>query len=113
MTDCYESDLCITRAGATSLAEISLMEKPFIAIPLPSAKDNHQMDNAKFFMKLKDVVGFLNQKNLNQDNLLKLLLDIINNNSEYTSKRENLKKVNYKNSWNEINQKLNRIINEN
>ena len=30
-----ESDLCITRAGATSLAEISIMNKPFIAIPLP------------------------------------------------------------------------------
>jgi UDP-N-acetylglucosamine--N-acetylmuramyl-(pentapeptide) pyrophosphoryl-undecaprenol N-acetylglucosamine transferase len=27
------SDLCITRAGATSLAEISILNKPFIAIP--------------------------------------------------------------------------------
>ena len=42
------SDLCITRAGATSLAEISILNKPFVAIPLPSAKDNHQMKNAQF-----------------------------------------------------------------
>ena len=51
------SDLCITRAGATSLAEISILNKPFIAIPLPSAKDNHQMKNANF-MKKWDVAGF-------------------------------------------------------
>ena len=32
-----KSNLCITRAGATSLAEISIMNKPFITIPLPLA----------------------------------------------------------------------------
>ena len=34
------SDLCITRAGATSLAEISFLNKPFIAIPLPTSADS-------------------------------------------------------------------------
>ena len=37
-----QSDLCITRAGASSLAELSLYNIPFIAIPLPTSKDNHQ-----------------------------------------------------------------------
>ena len=31
-----QADLCITRAGASSLAEISLFNIPFIAIPLPT-----------------------------------------------------------------------------
>ena len=58
-----QSDLCITRGKHSSLAEISAMNKPFIAIPLPSAKDNHQMENAKFYEK-KECCWVLDQKNL-------------------------------------------------
>ena len=47
-----QADLCITRAGASSLAEISLLRKPFIAIPLPSSKDNHQLENTKLITKI-------------------------------------------------------------
>ena len=53
-----QSDLCITRAGATSLAEIAFLNIPFITIPLPTSKDNHQFENAKFYKK-KIVVGLL------------------------------------------------------
>ena len=42
-------DLSITRAGASTLAELSLLYIPFIAVPLPSSKDNHQLENAKFY----------------------------------------------------------------
>ena len=44
-----QADLCITRAGASSLAEISLSNKPFIAIPLPTSKDNHQLEKANYY----------------------------------------------------------------
>ena len=44
-----KSDLCITRAGATTLAELSTLNIPFIAVPLPSSKDNHQFENANFY----------------------------------------------------------------
>jgi len=43
-----QADLCITRSGASSLAEISFSKIPFIAIPLPSSKDNHQLENANY-----------------------------------------------------------------
>ena len=33
--------------------------------------------------------------------------------SEYINKKDNLKKLNYQNSWNDVNQKLNKIIDEN
>ncbi len=32
-----QADLCITRAGASTLAEFSIMSIPFIAVPLPTA----------------------------------------------------------------------------
>jgi len=107
-----KSDLCITRAGATSLAEISIMNKPFVAIPLPTSRDNHQMENAKFYENI-GCCWVLDQKTLNKKKLLNMLLKILDNKSDFMSKKSNLKKLNYKNSWNDVNQKLKKIINEN
>ena len=107
-----KSDLCITRAGATSLAEISIMNKPFIAVPLPTSKDNHQMENAKYYENL-GCCWILDQKTLNKEKLLNFLLKILDNKSDIVDKESNLKKLNYKNSWNDVNQKLKKIINEN
>ena len=58
-----QSDLCITRAGASSLAELSLLNIPFIAIPLPTSKDNHQYENAKYY-KDKGCCWIIDQNNL-------------------------------------------------
>ena len=66
------SDLCITRAGATSLAEISILNKPFIAIPLPSAKDNHQMKNAQFYEEM-GCCWVLDQRNLKKEKLSNII----------------------------------------
>ena len=55
-----ETDLCITRAGASTLAELSIMQTPFIAIPLPTSKDNHQFENANFY-KRKDSCWIIEQ----------------------------------------------------
>ena len=106
------SDICITRAGATSLAEISFLKKPFIAIPLPTAKDNHQMKNAQFYEE-KGCCWVLDQKILTKEKLLSTILNIIKNKSDLMVKKLNLEKLNYKNSWNDVNQKLQKIVNEN
>jgi UDP-N-acetylglucosamine--N-acetylmuramyl-(pentapeptide) pyrophosphoryl-undecaprenol N-acetylglucosamine transferase len=41
------ADLVICRAGATSVAELSLCRAPAILIPFPHAADNHQEKNAR------------------------------------------------------------------
>ncbi|MFO7605164.1 MAG: undecaprenyldiphospho-muramoylpentapeptide beta-N-acetylglucosaminyltransferase [Desulfurivibrionaceae bacterium] len=41
------ADLVVSRAGATSLAEICVLGKPSILIPYPFAADNHQEYNAR------------------------------------------------------------------
>ncbi len=106
-----ESDLCITRAGATSMAEISFLDKPFIAIPLPTSKDNHQMKNAEFYER-KGCCWILEQKTLNKEKLKNVIINLLENKSDLINKKKNMQKLNYGNSWNYINQKLKKIINE-
>ena len=42
-----EADLVVCRAGATTLAELTVCKKPSILVPFPAAADNHQVKNAR------------------------------------------------------------------
>ena len=107
-----KSELCITRAGASSLAELSFLNIPFIAIPLPSSKDNHQYENAKYY-KDKDCCWMIDQNNFNKQKLEELLINISSKKGEYLIKKNNLEKLNYLNTWNNVNENLLNIIDEN
>ena len=106
-----EADLCITRAGASSLAELSILETPFIAIPLPTSKDDHQFENANFYKK-KECCWIIEQIFFDKE-IEQVLRNIMQNKSDLMKKKENLKKLNYQNTWINVNQKLLNIINEN
>ena len=41
----------MSRAGASSLAELAAMRLPALLVPFPSAADNHQWHNARAFAK--------------------------------------------------------------
>ena len=106
-----QSDICITRGGATTLAELSIMKVPFIVVPLPTSKDNHQLANANFYEN-KNCCWIISQ-NLFNDKIGQVLKDILKNKSKYLKKKENLEKLNYQNTWNNVNQKIISITNEN
>ena len=106
-----QADLCITRAGASTLGELSLVNTPFIAVPLPTSKDNHQLENANFYKN--NGCCWLIEQSLFEEKIEELLKDIINNKSDYLNKKENLKKLNYQNTWINVNQKILKNINEN
>jgi UDP-N-acetylglucosamine--N-acetylmuramyl-(pentapeptide) pyrophosphoryl-undecaprenol N-acetylglucosamine transferase len=107
-----QADLCITRAGASSLAEISLLKIPFIAIPLPTSKDNHQLKNAQYY-KNRDCCWIVDQINFDKEKFDDLLLNILRNKDDFFKKKKNLENLNYQNTWNNVNQNLLKIINEN
>ena len=46
-------DLAVTRSGASTISELIFFNIPFIAIPLPNSKDNHQFHNAKDYYDKK------------------------------------------------------------
>ena len=106
-----EADLCITRAGASTLAELSVLNIPFIAVPLPTSKDRHQFENASFYEK-KNCCWLIEQINFKKK-IGEVLRDILEKKSDFLKKKENLKKLNYQNTWINVNQKILEIINEN
>ena len=63
-------------------------------------------------MKKKNCCWIIEQKFL-EEKIDDLLNDILENKTNYLNKKENLKKLNYQNSWINVNQKILRNINEN
>ena len=106
------SNICITRAGASTLAELVFLNLPCIAIPLPTSKDNHQFENAFFYNKI-GCNWILNQNEINDDTIANKLVNIIDNKDKYLVKKINMKNFSYQNTWNNINQKIISVINEN
>ena len=106
-----EADLCITRGGASTLAELSILNIPFIVVPLPTSKDNHQFENASFY-KENDCCWIIEQYRFDED-IEKTIKDILNDKSVFLKKKENLKRLNYQNTWINVNQKILDVINEN
>ena len=106
------SNICITRAGASTLAELVFLNIPYVAVPLPTSKDNHQYENAFFYNKI-GCNWILNQNEINDETVVNKLVNIIENKEEHLVKKINMKKFSYQNTWNNINQKIISVINEN
>jgi len=106
------SNICITRAGASTLAELVFLNLPCVVIPLPTSKDNHQYENAFFYNKI-GCNWILSQNEINDKIVANKLANIIDNKDEYLDKKINMKNFSCQNTWNNINQKIISVINEN
>jgi len=107
-----KANICLTRAGASTLAELVFLNLPSIAIPLPTSKDNHQFENAFFYNKI-GCNWIINQNEINNETITSKLVNVIDNKDEYLAKIINMKNFSYQNTWNNINQKIISVINEN
>ncbi len=105
-------DLAITRSGASTISELGYLNIPFVAIPFPYAKDNHQYFNAKFYEKNK-CCWLIMQNHINDDNFIDLMTKIFEDQNEYFSKKKNLIKLTQENTWEKNKSKLIELINEN
>ena len=108
----HQVDFAITRSGASTISELIFFNIPSIAIPLPKSKDNHQFYNAKDYYD-KKLCWLINQSDYRKENLKELILDLIQNSHNYFEKKNNMIKFSYQNTWNNINQNLLDLINEN
>jgi len=70
------SDLLITRAGAMTIAELTLSGKPAILIPFPYAAENHQLYNAKV-LEEKEAAVVIIEKDLNEDDIYIKITELV------------------------------------
>jgi UDP-N-acetylglucosamine--N-acetylmuramyl-(pentapeptide) pyrophosphoryl-undecaprenol N-acetylglucosamine transferase len=70
------ADLVISRAGASTVTEVSIIGKPAIFIPLRIATDNHQFYNAKSLSELGGAV-LIKEDDFNSVALKEILLDLL------------------------------------
>jgi len=83
-----EADIVISRAGASSLAELAFFAKPSIIIPLAG----HQEVNAKYFSD-RGAVLVIRDRDLTPDNLKVNLYDLKNNAEKCQSLSKNIHKL--------------------
>ena len=71
---------CVSRAGASSLAEIAAMRLPSVLVPLPTAADNHQFYNAAAFEK-DGAARLLHQNNSTPETVASVLTELVTDES--------------------------------
>jgi UDP-N-acetylglucosamine--N-acetylmuramyl-(pentapeptide) pyrophosphoryl-undecaprenol N-acetylglucosamine transferase len=69
------ASVALSRAGASSLAELAAMRLPAVLVPYPAAADNHQFHNAQAFAS-SGAARLLEQKGATGGMLARLLLDL-------------------------------------
>ena len=70
------ANVSVSRAGASSLAEIAAMRLPSILIPYPTAADNHQLHNANAYVETGAAL-LLGQNGATGESLASLVLRLL------------------------------------
>ena len=70
--------VAVSRAGASSLAEIAAMRLPSLLVPYPVAADHHQFFNARAF-EAAGAAKLLEQKNSTPEKTAQLLCELVEN----------------------------------
>jgi len=105
------SNLVITRAGSSALAELLNCNIPIISIPLPSSAENHQLKNAQYFME-KGFGNVVEEKDIH-NKLFNLLQSIHKDKSMLNTIKKNQKKHSDKNVFLNINKEITKLFYEN
>lgn len=94
-------DLIVSRAGASTISEITALELPSILIPSPYVTHNHQYKNAKVLSDSGASI-LIEEKNLNDKTLIKEIDKILNNDKIYDKMKKANAKLSIKNSATKI-----------
>lgn len=105
------TDVMVTRAGASTLSEIIALKVPSIIIPSPYVPDNHQYKNAINLVN-KDAAMMIEEKDLRGDILVRTIDLLINDNTKLKAMKDNLEEFTIKNSATIIYDNIKKIIGE-
>lgn len=90
-------DLIVSRAGASTIAEITATQLPSILVPSPYVTHNHQYKNAKV-LEDSGASILIEEKNLNADLLIDKIDNILNDQKKYDKMKKASAKLGIKNS---------------
>ncbi|MBR3767235.1 MAG: undecaprenyldiphospho-muramoylpentapeptide beta-N-acetylglucosaminyltransferase [Clostridia bacterium] len=76
------ADLVISRAGASSLAEIQALGKASFLVPYPYASENHQYHNALALVN-KNAAMVCEQKDLTSEKIISVIYDVFSDKEKY------------------------------
>lgn len=94
------ADIIVSRAGAIAVSEISLVAKPAILIPLPSATEDHQTKNAMALVNHNAAV--LLPDNIAADNISKEVFSLIDDEIKVEKIKRNIAGMGIPNSADKI-----------
>ncbi len=86
------ADLVVARAGATTLAELSVMGLPALLIPYPYAADDHQAKNGQFYVEGGGAQMYI-ESDLNGQILASSIGELLRNPEELRSMAAKMKKM--------------------
>jgi UDP-N-acetylglucosamine--N-acetylmuramyl-(pentapeptide) pyrophosphoryl-undecaprenol N-acetylglucosamine transferase len=102
------ADVVVSRAGALSVSELSLVGKPVVFIPSPNVAEDHQTKNAMAYVSQDAAILLKDSEAIGK---LKLTVDaIIEDKNKTEELASNIKKLAKPNAANEIIQALEQII---
>lgn len=102
-------DLIISRSGAMTITEISIVGKPSLLVPLPNVSNNHQEYNAKVLQKVGAARIILN-KDLEQVSLNKQIEEIVLNEKVVETMGNNAKKIDVSNVEDRIYEEIKKLV---
>lgn len=103
------SDLMVTRAGASTMSEITVLSVPSIFIPSPYVANNHQYKNAMDLVN-KEAALILEEKDLTEDTLIKMIDDTLKDKDKISKMKKNLASLGIKDSSSRIYESLKELI---
>ena len=94
------ADIVISRAGAGSISEFCLLEKPVILVPSPNVAEDHQTKNALALVN-KNAALYIKDSEA-PERLIETAIQAVNDTEKLNSLRQNISKLAFKDSANVI-----------
>ncbi len=102
------ADVVISRAGAMSISELALVQRPVIFVPLPTAAEDHQTKNAYALSSRK--AAYLIPDNKAKDELMPLIKKLMADEDECRTLSENIKAMAQPDAIDAIMEEITKII---
>ena len=104
-----DTDLIVSRAGASTIAEVTAIGLPAIFVPSPYVAHNHQYMNAKE-LEEGSACKILLEEDFSKENLIKMIDEILNNKELYDKMHSESKKFGIDDSATKIYEEIRKLL---